>query len=243
MEESAYRELFEAENGNWWFLGRKGQVLMFLRKFLPEKKLKILDAGCGTGASIEFLKEFGEVTGMDISPKAMAFCKKKGLKNVSNGDIRNMPFRNNEFDLVVGLDVLEHVKENKKAISEFNRVLKDNGFLLLTVPAFDFLWTMRDEYMMHKKRFSRPELQKFLEKSGFKVIKISYRGLFYFFPLWIRILLFGTDIDDKNRNVIHTNWLLNTLFTFFLRIESFFMQFIDFPLGTAIIAIAQKTGG
>ncbi len=240
MKESAYKELFEAEKKNWWFLGRKEQSLMLLRKFLPKNKLKILDAGCGTGASIEFLKEFGDVQGIDISPKAIAFCQKKGLKNVSIGDIRDLPFGKNEFDLVIGLDVLEHVNENKKAVSEFNRILKRNGFLLLTVPAFDFLWTGRDEYMMHKKRFSRPELQKLLEKSGFKVIKISYRGLFYFFPLRIRILLFGTNVGYKSRNVINTNWLLNAVFAFFLKIEGFFMQFIDFPLGTAIIVLAKK---
>src|SRR5690242_14601920 len=120
MRESYYQKYYEVEVRHWWFKVRREMVQHLLKvesERLKDKKLNILDVGCGTGALLGELKDKYSVTGIDFSDKAVAFCRARGIQNVILGVGEKLPFNDNQFDVVMVLDVLEHIEEDKKAIA------------------------------------------------------------------------------------------------------------------------------
>src|SRR5947207_141966 len=122
MSDKLLKIFFEVETTHWWWIARKRIVLSLLKKYLKKKNNIILDAGCGTGASILYLEQFGKVYGVDFSPVAVKFCKKRGIKNITNADVSSLPYQDNFFDLICLMDVIEHIKNDKMVISEMHRV-------------------------------------------------------------------------------------------------------------------------
>src|SRR5437588_5414835 len=146
MNADEYERMFRLEDSYWWFVGRHDLVLTTLRNRFgarPERKLTILDIGCGTGAMSRKLQdgEWGDVVSADFSPLALSFSKRRGLCRLCASDAMRLPFRDNSFDLIVALDILEHVSDDAAALKEFHRVLKPGGTIVATVPAYQSLWS------------------------------------------------------------------------------------------------------
>lgn len=242
MEKAEYEVMFEVEENHFWYRGMKLITEVFLRKHLPRlTNNTILDAGCGTGGAELFLRKFGNTFGVDISPVAISYCKKRGLKNIRQYSIEKLPFADNTFDLVTCLDVIcqQEVKKDTRALHEFYRVLKPGGFLILRVPAFDWLRSYHDRLVHTKHRYTRWEVSNLLKEANFGIRKISYVNTFLF-PLVVikRILL--RFFPQKHSDVTPLNPFLNKLFLLPLVAESKLIKFIDFPFGVSVIAAAQK---
>ena len=190
MEEFTYKEIFNNEESHWWFIGTRNIIFSQIDKYIDNNKdLKILDVGCGTGIVIKRLELYGNTFGIDISKKAVEFCKIRDIENVFKADATKIPFSNSSFDLVVCLDVLEHVKHDNNAISEIYRILKPDGIALLTIPAFNFLWSIHDEAFHHFRRYSIKEIKNKILKYNFNILKVSYFNFFFFIPIYsFRIL-------------------------------------------------------
>lgn len=237
MNKAALTDFFKHEQTNWFFTSRNEDVKMLIEKYLKKKKkIRILDAGCGTGATIEILKQYGEVDGIDISQTAINFCKKRDLKNISRGNVYALPYFNNSYDLVIGLGILEHLRFPNFALAEFKRVLKKGGIFITTIPAYNCLWTTADDNYGHKRRYTIEEVRGLFTETGFKIKKLSYRAVLILFPFLLKILLFG----NKRDVVVNTNPLFSALLLLNLKIESFFLQHIDYPFGVSIIGAVQK---
>jgi len=204
-------------------------------------RLKILALGCGTGAELDFLSKLGDVTGMDYSLEAVSFCKKSS-HNVIQGNAENLSFPNESFDLVVAFDVLEHIKDDKKAMSEIHRVLKKNGFFYMTVPAFQFLWSYHDDINYHQRRYTKKSLLKVFEGLNFNILKISYFNTI-FFPLVVTARYLNkvfkrravSDGDVKKTNSV-LNFVLKKIFAF----EKYLLIKSNLPFGVSLICIARK---
>src|SRR4030095_13522805 len=113
---------------------------------------KILDVGCGTGANLEMLSEFGVAEGVDVSPEALSFCQGRGLEKVKLGAAEALPYEDNSFDLTTGLDVVEHLDHDLAGLKEMRRVLRPGGRALLFVPAVMFLWGGQEDISNHRRR-------------------------------------------------------------------------------------------
>mgnify|MGYP001566594883 CR=1 FL=1 len=138
MEIAEYRNIFEHEETHFYYVGTHNAVIELLKKYLFKKTGNIiLDAGCGTGSLMKKLKSFGKIYGVDVSHEALKFAKSNGLKQVRKGSVTNIPFKENQFNAVVSIDVLYHkaVKSDLKALKEFIRVLKPGGVLIIKNPA------------------------------------------------------------------------------------------------------------
>jgi 2-polyprenyl-3-methyl-5-hydroxy-6-metoxy-1,4-benzoquinol methylase len=114
MQQHTYAIMRRVEESHWWFVGRRRIIRSFIERLFPnnakgEKQVHILDVGCGTGANLEMLAEFGAAEGVDVSPEALSFCQARGLENVKLGAAEALPYDDNSFDLVTGLDVVEHL--------------------------------------------------------------------------------------------------------------------------------------
>ncbi|MEK7518063.1 MAG: class I SAM-dependent methyltransferase [Patescibacteria group bacterium] len=244
MQEQEYYAMYKAEENSWWYKGLRDVLDYFLSQ--KGKTLNILDAGCGTGINMKFLLSKGHfLYGIDLSNFAIALCKKRRLKNVRKGSILKLPFRKNFFDVLICIDVLGSMGSNRhieKAIEEFYRVLKPNGFLLIHVASLPWLYSPHDVVTNFRVRFLKSELVAYIPSSKWNIIKCSYR-VFFLFPFVASIKLikkflwrFVGDKTDQNT----TPQILNRAFFFIQLIESRLLRFMDFPIGSSLILIAEK---
>lgn len=134
----------------------------------PAAKPEILDAGCGTGGHLGRYSRIDSATGVDPSPEAVAFCRERGFGSVERAGLESLPFADGGFDLVAATDVLEHVAEERRALDELRRVAAPGGALLLTVPAYEWLWTSEDENLQHKRCYTRRRLLEAVGRSGWE---------------------------------------------------------------------------
>jgi ubiquinone/menaquinone biosynthesis C-methylase UbiE len=237
--ESRYHIL---EEEHWWFTGRR-EIILQLMKNIDENS-GILEVGCSGGMLVSKLQKKGytNIKGIDISSHAISQCKKKGISNVQVMDGSATSFDPETFNIVVASDILEHINQEKKALKEWNRILKPGGTLIVFVPAFSILWSDHDKKNYHFRRYSKKRLLKILNNSGFSVKRSSYWNFFLFLPL-----VFARVIDRilmkrmrSFEQLKETSRFMDTIFLTCLRIENRILRLLDFPFGVSVFAIAKK---
>lgn len=245
MEIEKYHEMEELEKFHWWFAYRQNILKLMLKKYLfnLKKDAKIVDIGCGTGGNIQLLSEhFENITGIDNNDIAIEYCKNKNLKNILKAQLPDLNIiEDNSVDLILLFDVLEHLEDDKFALSVLKNKLKDGGCVLLTVPAFSFLWSKHDEIFHHKRRYNLKQIKKIFKELDLKIVKASYL-YFLLFPvvLIMRLLkqLFkslATKDDFKINNKLLNSFIIN-----FLSIEEFLLNYFNYPFGSSILILAEK---
>ncbi|HEX7058279.1 MAG TPA: methyltransferase domain-containing protein [Solirubrobacterales bacterium] len=168
MREAAYREHFEVEDRHWWFRGRWAVIEALLSRTPLPQSPKILDAGCGTGGNLQRYDQLGEAEGVDPAPEAVEFCRERGFDSVQQAGLEDLPFEDGRFDLIAATDVLEHIEAEEAALRELWRVAAPNGALLLTVPAYMWLWSAEDENLHHQRRYTRARLRQAVQRTGWE---------------------------------------------------------------------------
>jgi len=241
MKKYLYNDLYLLEDKHWWHISKRRAILNCVRQFLKKRNARILDIGCGTGKNLEQLKKFGKIYGLDNSKEAIEFCQKRGLENIKLGEAESMPFKPNSFNLITLLDVLEHTDDNK-TLKEAYRVLKEDGLLILTVPAFSWLWSRWDEVLYHKRRYSRNTLVNILKRHNFDIVYATYLYSFLVLPaLIIRQIkqkLFKT--KEYSSDFRLSGNLLNRIISTISKIEFKIAQKIPVLFGTTILVVAKK---
>jgi SAM-dependent methyltransferase len=145
-----------------------------------KKNLEILDAGCGTGINLDYLAEFGNVTGADISEDAIEFCRKRGKSSVLRMDLTSLALPGDRFDLVTVLDVIEHIEDDEAALREAVRVTKPGGSILVTVPAFPELWSEHDEINHHRRRYRAQRIKDLFRMAECDLIRFTHMNTLLF---------------------------------------------------------------
>jgi SAM-dependent methyltransferase len=242
MKDKVIRAESDLEETYWWFVGRRGIIHQLLSIFAKHVRVAV-DIGCGSGRNMQVLNKLADVTlGLDRSAAALELAAARGFA-VARADGQSLPLADGSADLVTAFDVLEHLDDDMRALADFRRVLRPNGFLLVTVPAYRFLWSEHDEALMHRRRYIASELHIKLVTSGFRVIKRSYAVFFAFFPiLLVRIfrgLIPKNPLEPKASHIMLPRFL-NSLCTAALGLEGWMMRRVDLPFGTSIITLAQK---
>ncbi len=241
------------EDRHWWFASRTRALLGMLDRAVPSRKLLVLDVGCGAGNMIHHLSRYGQVVGLDIFPKPLLICRGRGYQ-AQLGDAAHLPYADSSFDLVAVLDVIEHCDDDLLALSECQRVLRPGGLLVLTVPAFPWLWSHNDEINRHRRRYTDGELKRKLSQVGTRVRRLAYNN-FFIFPLAAGLILARkilgrkpalaaptTDEEAYQVEMEPVAPALNMALTGIGRLEAALLRFLDLPFGTSIICIAEKIG-
>jgi SAM-dependent methyltransferase len=245
MDAAFYRAYFELEGRHWWFLGRRKLFLRTLEERFPPaaRPIEVLDFGCGTGAFLEHLDRFGEVSAVDADPSAVSFCHARGRSEVQvTPPGAQLPFPDDAFDLVTTLDVIEHIDDDVAALTELRRVLRPGGVLLVAVPAFGFLWGKQDEVSHHHRRYTSRTLRRTLTDAGFGVDRTSYFNTLLFPPIAIvrlgRRLLRrpGEQQSDFELGPARLNGILGAVFG----AETGLVARWDLPFGVSLLALARK---
>ena len=239
---NSYEVEANVESFHWWFVVRR----KLLKSILLSAKIPIncltLDIGCGAGSNLKVLVSEGlNAIGLDQSIYALTLVRSKGEFTLLAGDLNRLPIKTKSVGLIIAMDILEHLEDDSKGISESYRALTKGGILILTVPAFKSLWGTQDVVTGHKRRYSRKEITKKLKENGFDILKSSYFNFFLFFPILIarRIIRFlGFKIESENEvNFPLINFFLKVIFS----LELYVLKYFPFPLGVSIFCIARKS--
>jgi ubiquinone/menaquinone biosynthesis C-methylase UbiE len=250
MNLEEYERMYRFEDSYWWFVARRKLIASLLRDLNLPGSIDILDIGCGTGAMLDELQNFGAVTGADFSPEALSFCRKRGERGSSDyrlvrADIRSLPFADASFDIVTAMDIVEHIDRDKDAMSEILRVLKPGGRLLATVPAYMELWSEHDDALHHHRRYTAASFRDLARRAGFAVDKLSYTVTALFPLIWlVRTLsrLKRKNGESPKADVVPVPDSVNNLLLSLSNAESALVRRVSLPFGVTVVAVARKAG-
>lgn len=243
MKKIAYLQMFKNEKSHAWYLGTRNLMINLVQKYLNSESI-ILDAGCGTGGTLVFLRKKGykNIYGIDNSRYAIQLCRKRKLKNVKLGNINKIPYENNVFDAVICMDILYHKGVNPgKAVKEIYRVLKKGGIHYSQEPAYTWLKSRHDIAIETSTRFTKGKLIKIISSEGLNLIKVTYFNLIFFAPIvlvrlknsLIKPLKIDSDVQKLPK-------FLNLALLFALRLESVAIKYFNLPFGVSVVSLWRK---
>ncbi|HDN80073.1 MAG TPA: class I SAM-dependent methyltransferase [Chloroflexi bacterium] len=246
-------EVLLEEDKHWWFASRTRAIFALLDPLVLNSTNRVLDVGCGAGNMFHHLARYGEVWGLDNNIKPLKVARERGYI-VPLGMAEAMPFPDAQFEIITLLDVIEHCDDDRAVLAECYRVCRPEGFLVITAPAFQWLWSYNDELNRHRRRYSAGSLRQLLEEAGFQIRRLTY-GYFFIFPLAASLILIRERLHlhprlasphfDEEAYQVEMEPAppaLNALLTVIGRIEATLLRWVNLPFGTSIMAIAQKPG-
>jgi SAM-dependent methyltransferase len=214
MDRDYELQTHQAEDRHWWYRGRRTVLEGVIADLDLPPSARILDAGCGSGRNMIELRRHGTVTGVELSEASVEIARGRGAGEVVAGSVLEMPFPDASFDFAVSLDVVEHLEDDLGALRELRRVIAPGGRLLLTVPAYQWLWSGHDEINHHHRRYTRRSLKRVAEAAGWKQARTTYfNSLLLPVAIVLRVLdRFNTKTTESSLDLWvppgPANWLL-----------------------------------
>ena len=167
------KKMLDVDEHHWWYRGRREIIRVELDRLPVPAGAVVLDAGCGSGRTLQDLVRFGEVYGLELNPEAAEVARGRGHGEVVVGRLEELPWADGTFDLITCLDVIEHTPNDRTTLRELARVTKPGGRLLVTVPAYQSLWSRHDEANHHYRRYARPMLTTAAREAGWDVERMT----------------------------------------------------------------------
>lgn len=241
MNPEVYFEMAAMQRSHWWFSGRRDILASVLRTLSLAKTAEILDAGCGTGANLQLLARFGNVTAIEPDETARSLALREMDCPILEGTLpARLPFPRESFDLVCLLDVLEHIEDDAEALRSVFEVLKPGGIVLVTAPAYSWLWSAHDEAHRHYRRYTKTSLRRSLDQAGLETERSGYFNTLLF-PAIALIRLMGklAQREPLSDAVLPPTWL-NALLHQCFALERRILPGQFMPFGVSVIAIAHR---
>ena len=235
MRHSDYEEMLTTQSVHWWFEGKRRVINSIIsKKIIPQKNSSILEIGSGTGANLSVLSKYGNVTAMELDDYAretirenLCASKVKGWLPDGLGEIRGQA-----FDIICMFDVLEHIENDGAALEVLKPYLKREGKIIITVPAYQWLFSVHDKNLGHYRRYTRGGLVRLLAEHGFTVIYSGYMNTFLF-PLMMIARFFNTTGTGV------PGFGINKIFTAVYSSESKFVPAVSFPFGGTVASVCK----
>lgn len=262
MRADLYADIYAKEDTYWWHVGKRLLVQSVINRYFKPSTLdplpvRVLDVGCGAGRVLQMLTEYGQVYGTDLSSLALEFCRKRGFNGVCQANIiEGLPFPNASFDLITALDVVEHLHDDAAGLRNLWQALKPGGLLVVSVPAYQFMFSYWDEMLGHQRRYTRLTLLARLEQAGFVIEKSSYTNTATLLPavtfrlfksIWLRMRPSRNPLKVRPvaANQVETDFVdlpapLNRLLIKVYQLEAVLLRVTRLPFGLAVIAVARK---
>lgn len=241
MDSLVYNEHIENEETHWWFVARRAITRHILDRLNLHKNSKILELGCGSGGNLPMLAQYGEVFACEMNDMVREHSAKRNIATVAYGKLPDeIPFTGQKFDLIAMFDVLEHIEDDRAVLDAVNGRLSQDGVLLITVPAFQFLFSKHDRLHHHFRRYSKNELKEKVTAAGFKIERVNYWNFFLFPAVFIRML----GLFNYNKNLPLGSKIPSPAINRFLgklvSAERFLIPAMPLPFGVSLIMVARK---
>lgn len=247
MEPEAYEELYRLEGDHWWYQGMRHITERLLGDVLSgQEGLRILDAGCGVGGNMAALSRYGQVYGFDYSPLALGYAKDSQAGRLALATVEALPFPDDTFDLVTSFDVIYcyEVKDDRKAISEFGRVTRPGGSVLVRVPALPALRGPHDAFVHGARRYTAPELHRKFEQAGLSPVRVTYANSVLMPAIFVtrKLQSLAVRLGAKPASDVNpTPAALNRVLTWVLDLEACWIgRKRNLPFGVSLFILARK---
>lgn len=247
MNNILLKKFNRVEKRHWWWEGRRQLIIKFIPK---EKHLKVLDVGCGTGETLSFIKKERPTSilyGIDEQPLAVSYTKSRDHTKVRVAEALKLPFKNNYFDVLLYLDVLEHIKDHKKALIEGKRVLKKGGVMIITVPSLPFIMSDFDHNQGHYRRYRTDDFYKLEKSTGLKLVFINYFNIIFAIPIILirligryKLFAFMSNYDRGFNYEIAFNQNINKFLKLLFLFEISYIKKIKYPIGISLVSVFEK---
>jgi SAM-dependent methyltransferase len=248
MDARLMRTMLEVDEHHWWYRGRRTIIGVELERLPLPRETHILDAGCGSGRTLQELARYGAVSGIELDPDAAAVAGGRGDYDVRTGRLEELPWEDETFDLVTCLDVIEHTPDDRATLAELLRVTRPGGWLLLTVPAYQALWSAHDVANHHYRRYERRPLREVCTAAGWEVRRVtSFNSLLLPVAAVYRLLQrrrAAADVSEHRPDLqVGPAWL-NGILEQPLRGEARWLaRGRTLPAGLSLLAVLQRPGG
>ena len=252
MDYEHLQRYYELGHSYWWLVGKYRIVADTVRRNFPPRVAgrtpRILDLGCGPGNLLDYLAPHGHAFGTDFSQDALRFCAGRGFRRMFRADFQALPLREGCFDLITCIDVLEHLSDDRRAIHELVRVMRPGGVLVVSVPAFMFLWGDHDTMYGHHRRYTTGQVRERLEAAGLRVRKLSYFQPLFLLPLLLyrslKKVIGSRDGSLETRDdFVKLPGPVNAALCRLIAAERFPLRYLSFPFGVTVLAVGSKPGG
>jgi SAM-dependent methyltransferase len=244
FDRKAFEKLARMEENNFWFQGRNEIILWGIDKYLANKK-SFFELGCGTGFVAQGISTVFPsmlLVGGELFREGLFYAKSRSSSSeFIQLDAKKLPFRS-KFSAVGAFDVIEHIEEDQRVLSELYNILLPDGFLFVTVPQHKWLWSQVDEQACHVRRYSKEELHKKVIASGFKIVRsTSFVSSLLPFMVFSRLFVEKLRRQSSSGAELEISPILNKIFEIFIKLDLFLIRLgFNLPFGGSRLLIAKK---
>lgn len=242
MDREVYDRLDQLEDRHWWFSARRAILERVIRdNALKGERIKILEAGCGTGGNLKMLGALGDLVAFEPDDDARKLAATKSDCEIRHGTLPDgNPYKDEKFDLIVAFDVIEHVEQDEESLAALRQSLAPGGKLIMTVPALPWMWSAHDERHHHFRRYTRDSLAATLKNAGYRAVDLTYFNTLLF-PLIagvraVKKLCGMSEAEDDAMPPAPVNAVLRSVFA----AERFLIGRIPLPIGVSLMAVVES---
>jgi SAM-dependent methyltransferase len=246
MDARLMKATLAVDEHHWWYRGRRRIIRAELDRLPLPAGARVLDAGCGSGRTLQELADYGEPSGIELNAEAAELARGRNHGEVRIGRLEELPWDDGTFDLITCLDVIEHVPDDVTALRELGRVCRPGGRLLVTVPAYQALWSLHDEANHHYRRYSRPALRGAAVAAGWRVERLSSFNSLLLAPAAVVRLTqrrLGTHNGYTNDLALGPVWLNDALERPLALEASWLGRGRTLPMGLSLLALLRRPMG
>lgn len=241
MEAQVFERMAELDTTHWWFVARRKILAEVIRREVrPPRDARILEVGCGTGHNLEMLSRFGEVEATELDDKARAIASRRLGRDIHSAALPDLSmFPDDHFDLVALLDVLEHVADDRAALSSIRAKLKPGGKLLVAVPANPWMWSAHDVAHHHHRRYRKSQLAAVAREAGYAIDLLSpFNSLL--FPLIAAARAAGKVSGRESADDSLPPKPLNAALRAIFGLESALVGRVPLPAGVSLVTVLRR---
>ena len=245
MQPEVHAEMAAVQQRHWWFVARRRILAAVVEGLQLPHDARILELGCGSGGNLALLARFGQLQAVELDDQARALAQALKVCPVQAGGLPDdlpddLHSADGSFDLVCLLDVLEHVADDGAALARVARLLKPGGRVLLTLPAYAWLWSAHDEAHHHHRRYRATQLRSRAAAAGLRPLRLGYFNSLLF-PLIALVRLAGRLTGRSGASdAALPGPLINRALQAVFALERHVLPHVLFPAGTSVLAVLSR---